>query len=271
MGNTFSGKMKGDTVLDNAAFQLYPGHTRCEVVLSGGGETEKLNPILLEALIAHLPAAKEFATEAEHVFKLELRDDENEAPWFTKGTMERFIRFVSTPEVLERPNVLHAEMVQLETARKLPATLYSQVDGGHLSGTGLATERSTPGAAIKSRTETMIADGSRNELLRALDVRIMTLRQELDKAFSRATAAEFLVENVVDLLAFSERFDASRLKDACTKFLISCQQRQQHFSLKKKMQMRVFQALKFPSIINHVPNLHPNIQGHRMTNLMREA
>ncbi|GLJ37028.1 hypothetical protein SUGI_0750280 [Cryptomeria japonica] len=238
--------MKGDTVLAYAAFQLYPGQTRCEVVLSGGGETEKLNPVLLEALIAHLPPAKELANEAEHVFKLELRDDENAAPWFTKGTMERFIRFVSTPEVLERPNVLHAEMVQLETARKLPPTLYSQVDGGHLSSTGLATELSTPGAAIKSRTETMLADASRNELLRALDVRLMTLHQELDKAFARATAAEFLVENTVDLLAFSERFQASRLRDACTKFLISCQQRQQHFSLLQKNADACFSGLGIP-------------------------
>ncbi|KAH9308897.1 hypothetical protein KI387_036808, partial [Taxus chinensis] len=227
--------MKADTLLDYAAFQLYPGQTRCELVVSGGGEAENLDPVLLEALIAHLPAARKLANEAVLVLKLELYENENVAQWFTKGTVERFIRFVSTPEVLERANAIQEEIAQLETARKFHLALYSQVDGDRLSSVGLETERSTAGAPIKLGTDTVVADpSSRSELLRALDVRLMTLHQELDRAFADATAADFLIEHMTDLLAFSEQFQAVRFRDACTKFLVSCQQRQQHNCILRK-------------------------------------
>lgn len=225
--------MKQDTRLDYVAFVFSPTQTRCEVLLSGGGEIEKvkLDAGLLDSLIAHLPAVKEFATTQTHtnanVFKVQI-----DKAWFNKGTMERFILLASSPRVLEQPSIIQTEIAQLESARNFHLELYSQVDGDGLSISSVAmpTGWSTPNAPIKLRTGMVDADGSRSELLCALDVRLMTLQQELGKAFARASDVGYSVEHMADLMVLSEQFQAMRLRDACNKFVVLCQQREQHNS-----------------------------------------
>lgn len=222
--------MKADTILDYVALQLSPRETRYEVVLSGGGETEKLDPGLPKPLLGHLPAAQELVQGDGRVFKFELSENENEAPWFTKGTVERFVRFANTPELLEQVNAIQAEMAQLNNARNFNLAPYPLGDGDQTSSVELTTDGSTPNTELKSRKETALADASRSHLLRAIDVRLMTLYQELKVALARATAAGFSVGDMANLMAFSERFGANRLREACAKFAVSCQQRQQQVS-----------------------------------------
>ncbi|RVW52168.1 COP1-interacting protein 7 [Vitis vinifera] len=93
-------KMKSDGALDYAVFQLSPKRSRCELFVSRDGNTEKLASGLVKPFVTHL-----------------------------KGTLERFVRFVSTPEVLELVNTFDAEMSQLEAAR----TIYSQGVGDQVS------------------------------------------------------------------------------------------------------------------------------------------
>lgn len=218
--------MKADTCLDYAAFQLSPKRTRCELFVSSGGETEKLASGLLKPFITHLRAAEEQVGRAGRLIKLETAEIQNDAPWFTKGTLERFVRFVSTPEVLELVNTVDTEMSQLEAARNFQHTLYSKGAGEPASITG--SDASTLGAGSKS-SETEAADTSKKELLRAIDVRLMALQQELSMAFARASAAGFAIEHMAGLIVFADRFGANRLKDACSKFMSLCQKRQDLF------------------------------------------
>jgi len=112
--------MEADAPLDFALFQLSPRRQRCELVVSGNGRTEKIASGSVKPFVAHLRAAEEQASAQPPppAIRLQL---ERRAPWFSKGTLERFVRFVSTPEVLELANTYDLEMSQLEGARKIYA------------------------------------------------------------------------------------------------------------------------------------------------------
>ncbi|XP_020273229.1 probable GPI-anchored adhesin-like protein PGA55 isoform X2 [Asparagus officinalis] len=200
--------MNSDTVLDYAQFQLSPRRTRCELFVSGGGKTEKLASGLLKPFLTHLKVAEEQANQAVQSIKLEAEKRKNAGTWFNKGTLERFVRFVSTPEVLELVNTFDAEMSQLEGARKI----YSQGAGDQLSG------KNKPAAAAA-------ADITKKELLKAIDLRLNAVKQDLGTACARASAAGFTPDTVSELLMFANRFGALRLNEACTKFISLCQRR----------------------------------------------
>ncbi|ONK81416.1 uncharacterized protein A4U43_C01F28860 [Asparagus officinalis] len=74
--------------------------------------------------------AEEQANQAVQSIKLEAEKRKNAGTWFNKGTLERFVRFVSTPEVLALVNTFDAEISQLEGARKI----YFEGAGDQLSG-----------------------------------------------------------------------------------------------------------------------------------------
>ncbi|KAL3839216.1 hypothetical protein ACJIZ3_023807 [Penstemon smallii] len=194
--------MKLDTPLDYALFQLSPKRSRCELFVSSDGSTEKLASGLLKPFVANLKVAEEQVASAARSIKLEVGRRRNEETWFTKGTVERFVRFVSTPEVVELVNTFDAEMSQLESARRI----YSQGAGDQLSGGG--------GSGVIATD-----DATKKELLRAIDVRLVAVQQDLSNACARAIAAGFDIDSVSDLQMFADRFGAHRLNDACGKFI----------------------------------------------------
>ncbi|KAL9169636.1 hypothetical protein ABFS82_04G091400 [Erythranthe guttata] len=57
------------------------------------------------------------------------------------------------------------------------------------------------------------------ELLRAFDVRLVAVRQDLSTACARAAAAGFNVDTVSELQMFADRFGAHRLNNVCSKFI----------------------------------------------------
>ncbi|XP_020705943.1 uncharacterized protein LOC110116624 [Dendrobium catenatum] len=194
--------MYSNVPLDCAFFQLSPRRTRCELFVSADGKTEKLASGFLKPFLTHLKVAEEQASHDVHVINLEVGRRKNAAMWFNKGTVERFVRFVSTPEVLELVNTLDAEMSQLEGARKM----YSQGARDQLSG-----ESESKSAAA--------ADATKKELLRAIDVRLTAVKQDLATACARASAAGFNLESVSELLLFADQFRAIRLSEASKNFL----------------------------------------------------
>jgi hypothetical protein len=105
--------------LDYAVFQLSPKRSRCELFVSTTGNTEKLASGLVKPFVAHLKVAEEQVSREVQSIRLEVESNKNAGTWFTKGTLERFVRFVSTPEVLELVSALDVEMSQLEAARKI--------------------------------------------------------------------------------------------------------------------------------------------------------
>ncbi|XXG40694.1 hypothetical protein AAC387_Pa01g1347 [Persea americana] len=198
--------MKSDTTIDYAIFQLSPKRSRCELFVSGGGKTEKLASGLVKPFVSHLKVAEEQVARAVQSIKLEAQKGKDVGKWFTKGTLERFVRFVSTPEVLELVNTFDAEMSQLEAARRI----YLQ---------GVARDQ-LPGMPGENETA---ADVTKKELLRAIDVRLVAVKQDLTTACARASAAGFTLDNVSELLLFADRFGAHRLNEACNKFISLCQ------------------------------------------------
>ncbi|KXG36684.1 uncharacterized protein LOC8079186 [Sorghum bicolor] len=204
--------MEAEVPLDFALFQLSPRRQRCELVVCGNGRTEKIASGSVKPFVAHLRAAEEQASAQPPppAIRLQL---ERPAPWFSKGTLERFVRFVSTPEVLELANTYDLEMSQLEGARKI----YAQ------GGTGDATSGGTAENATASAAAAAAADITKKELLRAIDVRLSALKQDLAAACSRASSAGFNPNSVSELVLFANHFGASRLSEACTKFMSLCQ------------------------------------------------
>ncbi|KAK4395039.1 COP1-interacting protein 7 [Sesamum angolense] len=207
-------KMKSDAPLDYAVFQLSPKRSRCELFVSSGGSTEKLASGLLKPFVANLKVAEEQVASAAQSVRLEVGRRKNAEAWFTKGTLERFVRFVSTPEVLELVNTFDAEMSQLEAARRI----YSQGAGDQLSDLLIAPGGGGPGV-------TAADDATKKELLRAIDLRLVAVQQDLTAASARAAAAGFNVDAVSELQIFADRFGAHRLNEACGKFISLCERR----------------------------------------------
>jgi hypothetical protein len=79
------------------------------------GRKEKIASGLLNPFVAHLKVAQQQIAKGGYSITLEV-DPEIDAPWFTRGTVERFVRFVSTPEVLERVTTIESEILQIEDA-----------------------------------------------------------------------------------------------------------------------------------------------------------
>ncbi|KAL4278803.1 hypothetical protein GQ457_03G040260 [Hibiscus cannabinus] len=203
--------MKSDRLIDYAVFQLSPKCSRCELFVSSNGSTEKLASGSVKPFVTHLKVAEEQVALSLKSIKLEVEKHKNAETWFTKGTIERFVRFVSTPEVLELVNTLDAEMSQLEAARRI----YSQGMGDQPSG-ALGGDNAGMMAA---------ADATKKELLRAIDVRLIAVQQDLATAFARSSAAGFSPDTVFELQQFADQFGAHRLNEACTKFISLCQRR----------------------------------------------
>ncbi|XP_075520222.1 uncharacterized protein LOC142553675 [Primulina tabacum] len=197
-------KMKSDAPLDYALFQLSPKRSRCELFVSSNGSTEKIASGLLKPFVAHLKVAEDQVASAAQSVKLEVGRRKNAEVWFTKGTLERFVRFVSTPEVLELVVTFDSEMSQLEAARKI----YSQGPGDQLSGGTTAAE-----------------DATKKELLRAIDVRLVAVQEDLLTACARAAAAGFNIDTVSKLQMFADKFGAHRLNEACCKLISLCERR----------------------------------------------
>lgn len=205
------GKMKSDTPLDYAVFQLSPKRSRCELFASSDGNTEKLASGLVKPFVTHLKVAEEQVSLAVQTIKLEVEKHKNAEMWFTKGTLERFVRFVSTPEILELVNTFDVEVSQLEAARRI----YSQGAGDQHSGA----------LGVDGTGITAAADATKKELLRAIDVRLVAVKQDLTTACARASAAGFNPETVSKLQLFADRFGAHRLNEACNKFISLWQRR----------------------------------------------
>ncbi|KAF2300922.1 hypothetical protein GH714_018312 [Hevea brasiliensis] len=203
--------MKNDMPLDYAVFQLSPKHSRCELFVSSNGNTEKIASGLVKPFVTHLKVAEEQVARAVHSIKLEVQRHKNAETWFTKETLERFVRFVSTPEVLDMVNTFDAEMSQLEAAQRI----YSQV----ILPFFLAEDSGDAPGVVAG------ADATKKELLRAIDVRLTAVKQDLTTSLAHALAAGFNPDTVSELQLFSDCFGAHRLNEACNRFISLCERR----------------------------------------------
>jgi hypothetical protein len=82
--------MRPETRLDSAVFQLTPTRTRCDLVVIANGRKEKIASGLLNPFVAHLKVAQQQIAKGGYSITLEV-DPEIDAPWFTRGTVERLV------------------------------------------------------------------------------------------------------------------------------------------------------------------------------------
>ncbi|XVF28580.1 hypothetical protein REPUB_Repub15cG0042300 [Reevesia pubescens] len=227
--------MKSSTRLDSVVFQLTPTRTRCDLVISVNGKKEKMASGLLNPFLAHLKTAQEQVAKGGYSIILQ-PDPSIDASWFTKGTVEMFVRFVSTPEILERVHTVESEILQIEESIAIQsnnnigisAVEEHQVKPLEIIEGSRATPDSseekaivlyTPGAQPPEANGSAAKEGnSKVQLLKVLETRKTVLQKEQGMAFARAVAAGFDVDHMAPLISFAESFGASRLWDACVKF-----------------------------------------------------
>ncbi|KAJ0262582.1 COP1-interacting protein-like protein [Hirschfeldia incana] len=229
--------MKSSTRLDSVVFQLTPTRTRCDLLVTANGKTEKIATGLLNPFLAHLKTAQDQVSKGGYSIILKPEDSVN-AVWFTKGTIERFVRFVSNPDVLERVYTLETEIKQIKEAigiqnnsefalpvveDDLRAKRAENTEGSRpllQLGEEKAIVLYEPGSHPKQANGSTAADeNSRVQVLKVMETRKTMLQKEQGMAFARAVAAGFEVDDMLPLLSFAKSFGASRLSDACLKFM----------------------------------------------------
>ncbi|CAI0375986.1 unnamed protein product [Linum tenue] len=207
------------TLLDHALFQLTPTRTRCDLVIfavAGGGGSEKLASGLLEPFVCHLKTARDQISKGGYSIILRPSSSPNSS-WFTKATLQRFVRFVNTPEVLERFVTIERELDQIESS--VQSNELSNVDA---DGNYKPTASSKNGAGDAASEE-----NSKVHLQRALESRKSIIRKEQAMAYARALVTGFELDCIYDLISFADAFGASRLREACINFMELCKKKNQ--------------------------------------------
>ncbi|KAK6914110.1 hypothetical protein RJ641_021431 [Dillenia turbinata] len=228
--------MKSKTRLDSAVFQLTPTRTRFDLIITANGKPEKIASGLLNPFLAQLKTAQDQIAKGGYSISLE-PEPGSDATWFTKGTVERFVRFVNTPEVLERVSTVEFEILQIEEAIAIQsnneigisnvedhsAKLKEKIEGSKPAvdtNEEKAIVLYKPGAQPPEANGSIASEGnSKVQLLKVLETRKAVLQKEQGMAFAIAVAAGFDIDHMAPLISFAECFGASRMMDACLKFL----------------------------------------------------
>ncbi|CAA0817902.1 disease resistance protein (TIR class)- putative [Striga hermonthica] len=218
--------MDSRTILDYALFQLTPTRTRCDLVVFSGKKSEKVASGLVEPFVAHLRYAKEQILNGGYSITLRPpAEADDDVSWFNKATFQRFVRFVSTPEILERIVRIEREISQIDSSiqsnevPRLEGTVHHgeeslSVANGNIrkasSSSKSTSEEEDHGAAPR--------ENSRACLQRVMDTRKALLQKEQAMAYARAVVAGYEIETIDDLVCFADTFGASRMRDACIDF-----------------------------------------------------
>ncbi|XP_030488038.2 uncharacterized protein LOC115704964 isoform X1 [Cannabis sativa] len=190
-------EIDGGVPLDYAEIHIFPAQNRYEASVCCNGKTQNLETGVLESLLPHLPKVKEIYSNGTNAsVKLLLPENLNGAAWFTKSTLIRFFQTMSSPGLIRTTSSTKDEMSQLEEARRFHLSLYGE-----------------------PQNENASSDNSKNELLRALDLRLMALRSELVTSFSEAAYSICSTKEMNDLAKFSECFGGTELRNSLHKFL----------------------------------------------------
>ncbi|KAH6834648.1 hypothetical protein C2S53_009185 [Perilla frutescens var. hirtella] len=228
--------MKQSSRLSSAVFQLTPTRTRCDLIIISNDKKEKIASGLLNPFLAHLKTAQDQIAKGGYSILLE-PETGSDTSWFTKATLERFVRFVSTPEILERVYTIETEILQIGEAIALQSSndIGQSIAGNHqrksLGGYegGKSVQNADDEKAIVLYTPGVLQpeangscsqeENSKVQLLKVLETRKIALQKEQGMAFARAVAAGFDIDHVAALVSFAECFGAMRLMEACSRFM----------------------------------------------------
>ncbi|XP_068669543.1 uncharacterized protein [Aristolochia californica] len=212
------GRIDSDELLDSATFQISPVENRYEVLVCSKGRTERLDSGILEQLVVHLHAVN-FEGLGNSV-KLELPEGIRDALWFNKSTLSRFLHIVGAPQLWKNMNAILDEVSQLEEARQFHLGLYTQGPQSHsqngVTDSNYWKERE---ASPKSGVCKVLPYATKNELLRAMELRLTASRTELIAALERAAGATCSIEQTTSLNEFARHFGATDIRNPLSKYL----------------------------------------------------
>ncbi|GMJ05219.1 COP1-interacting protein 7 [Hibiscus trionum] len=210
------------TRLDYALFQISPTRTRCDLVIFAGKDNEKLASGLLEPFISHLKAARDQISKGG--YSITLQPLGSTPSWFTKGILQRFVRFVSTPEVLERFVTVEREIEQIENSIQC----YEANAAGTTDADGNLQKSYTSSKSkgdLDGNGDPVPEETSKVRLQRVLETRKKVLCKEQAMAYARALVAGYEPDSIDDLISFADTFGASRLREACINFMDLCKRK----------------------------------------------
>ncbi|KAG2724053.1 hypothetical protein I3760_02G200000 [Carya illinoinensis] len=222
------GGIDANAPLDYAEIRILPdeyrdgsGHVSYEAFVYCNNKVEKLATGLLEDLFPHLPVLNDmYAKGSDGCFKLHLPRKLNGATWFTKSILNSFLRIIGSPDLRDVINTVEDEMIQLEEAKKFHISLYGEDRHNQLTSLEADCCNSIDVApSSKPEVEITSSDVSKNELLRAMDLRLTALRRELSASLNKAVGATCSCKEITDLVQFSQHFGAVSLKNSLSKVL----------------------------------------------------
>ncbi|XP_020695058.1 uncharacterized protein LOC110108662 [Dendrobium catenatum] len=209
------------SVLDYVIFNVSALDNSYEALICSNDIIENLTCGPLDQLAVHLPEAR--SSPSHGSFKLQLDESIETSLWFNKFTVARFLHIVNVPNMLNLANTIENEISQLEETRKFHIALYAK---GHLlNSAGRTDDISCLNDLDRTRqveVETVSSDATKNELLRALDLRLAALKEELTSAFNRASGATCFSNQISDLASFAQHFGATELRKSLLKFFELC-------------------------------------------------
>ncbi|XP_024989495.1 histone H3.v1-like isoform X2 [Cynara cardunculus var. scolymus] len=182
-----------DAPLDYVELKIFPSQNRYEACVSSSNRTEKVAAGTLEQLLLHSSRVKDLSCTGSNTnFKVLPPDNADDAEWFTTATFTRFLYIVGSPEILSIGN----EIAQLEETRKFQLSL-----------------------SVKAEVDITSSIDSKNELLRAVELRLTALKDEIAAAFDQATGARCSTKDLSDLENFAHHFGAKKIRDSLQKFV----------------------------------------------------
>ncbi|KAI3470992.1 hypothetical protein Pfo_027655 [Paulownia fortunei] len=203
--------------LDYVEFHIFPSQNRYEASACYANKKEKVTSGLLEHLLVHSAEAKALHSKGSNG-KYKLKSPENhDIKWFTKSILIRFLHIIGSANILDIANSqLKNEISQLEEARRFHLSLYSKgTEYQHQTGESGNSYSNGTGSTQKAEG----SDASKNELLKAMDLRLTALRGELTAAFDQAAGSRYSVEEMTDIEKFSHHFGSIDLRDSLHKYL----------------------------------------------------
>ncbi|XP_038719618.1 uncharacterized protein LOC120012325 isoform X2 [Tripterygium wilfordii] len=212
--------IEGDAPLDYATIQVFPTENRYEAFVCGNNKVEKVSNGPLEQLLPHLSGVNDlYAKRSNSTFTLEHPEEFSHLAWFTKSTLNRFLQIVASPDFLNTAKGIEGEISQLEAARKFQLSLYTQGRQNLSEGLDAGCNTIDTTTNLKPEVDSASSDASKNELLRAIDLRLTVLRKDLTAALDHAAGAGYSCKEISELVEFSGHFGATDLKNILCRLL----------------------------------------------------
>ncbi|XP_020599961.1 uncharacterized protein LOC110039289 [Phalaenopsis equestris] len=241
-------KVAENAFLDYASFHVSWPRNSYEALICSNGVIEKLDSGPLDQLAMHLPEVRASRSNPlDGSFKLQLDPSNEFSSWFSKFTLTSFLHVVKVPNVLKFANEIVNEICHLEETRRFHIALYAKGNSNHYGGgTTEVSYLDDAGLTQQVKVDAASSDATKNDLLRALDLRLTALKEELVASFNLAPGATCCANQVRDLQSFAQHFGAVQLSNLLLKLLELCPNNL-HFDTAMKQQTT---SLSYPERIN---------------------